>query len=63
MMMAKHRRRSQLRRGASVAAAAVLAIAVVAGIAVLTDHYGAGSGETPAAAAAVESATTPAHSH
>lgn len=61
-MMAKHRRRSQLRRGASVATAAALAIAVVAGIAILTDHYGTGAGGTPAAAAATESATPPAHS-
>ncbi len=62
-MMAKHRRRSQLRRGASVAVAAVLAIAIVAGIAVLTDRYGAGTGATQAAAAAPGSATAAAHSH
>lgn len=62
-MMAKHRRRSQLRRGASVTIAAALSLAVVAGIAVLTDHYGAGSAGTTAAAAATKSATASTRSH
>jgi peptidoglycan hydrolase-like protein with peptidoglycan-binding domain len=62
-MMAKHRRSSQLRRGAAVAIAAIMAIAVVAGIAVLTDHYGAGSAGTPAAAAATESASSTTRGH
>jgi len=58
-MMAKHRRASQLRRGVSVSVAAVMALAVVAGIAVLTDRYGAGSAGAQSAAAATESVTAP----
>jgi peptidoglycan hydrolase-like protein with peptidoglycan-binding domain len=58
-MTAKHRRASQLRRGVSVSIAAVLALSVVAGIAVLTDRYGAGSAGTQRAAAATEAVTTP----
>lgn len=62
-MMAKHRRSSQARRGAAVAIAAIMAITVVAGIAVLTDRYGGGSAGTPAAAAATESASPTTRSH
>jgi peptidoglycan hydrolase-like protein with peptidoglycan-binding domain len=58
-MMAKHRRASQSRRGVSVSIAAAVALAVVAGIAVLTDRYGAGSAGTQRAAAATGAVTAP----
>lgn len=57
MMMAKHRRPARLRRGTSVTVAAVMALAVVAGVAALTNHYGSGSAGAQTAAAATGAAT------